>query len=358
MVTVLDSLNQALLKALYSDRSTIIIGEDILDPYGGAFKVTRGLSTAFPKRVFTTPVSEAGIVGIAAGMALRGLRPVVEIMFGDFVTLIADQLVNHVAKFRWMYNDQVRVPLVVRTPMGGRRGYGPTHSQTLEKIYLGIPGLRVLAPSNVQCSQEAATKSDLSDELVPIDGPGNLLLHAVLKDDDPVLFVENKLMYLAEIQTPSTLTDFEISIEPQEHQHINSYAATYNLSVRDAPPADITLSAYGHMAELARKAALRLAYEHEIFVELIIPTQLAPHIEEPVIASVQRTGRLLTVEEGVLSLGWGAEVLARVAEFLGPDLRVARRLAAQEVPIPASGRLEEAVLPGLEEIVQTVRKMV
>ena len=130
-----------------ADERVILMGEDILDPYGGAFKVTRGLSSAFPDRVLAAPISEAGMVGAAAGMALRGLRPGVEIMFGDFLTLAADQLINHIAKFRWMYNDQVRVPLVVRTPMGGRRGYGPTHSQTLEKLFLGIPGLTVLAPS-------------------------------------------------------------------------------------------------------------------------------------------------------------------------------------------------------------------
>ncbi len=141
MTTVLASLNSALRQALTQDERVLLLGEDILDPYGGAFKVTRGLSEAFPERVLTTPISEAGFTGVATGMALRGLRPVVEIMFGDFVTLIADQLINHAAKFRWMYNDQVSVPLVVRTPMGGRRGYGPTHSQTLEKLFLGVPGL-------------------------------------------------------------------------------------------------------------------------------------------------------------------------------------------------------------------------
>jgi len=130
MTTVLDSLNNALKTALDNDLRVYLLGEDILDPYGGAFKVTRGLSTLFPDRVLTTPISEAAITGVSGGMALRGLRPVAEIMFGDFVTLIADQLVNHAAKFRWMYNDKVRVPMVVRTPMGGRRGYGPTtHSR-------------------------------------------------------------------------------------------------------------------------------------------------------------------------------------------------------------------------------------
>ncbi len=125
----------------------MVVGEDLLDPYGGAFKVTKGLSTKFPDRVLTTPLSEAGFTALAAGMAIRGLRPVVEIMFGDFLMLAADQFINHIGKYRWMYNDKVRVPLVIRTPMGGRRGYGPTHSQTLEKHFIGAPGWQWLLPA-------------------------------------------------------------------------------------------------------------------------------------------------------------------------------------------------------------------
>ena len=146
--TVLDSLNAGLLRALGEDTRVLLIGEDILDPYGGAFKVTKGCSTQYPQQVITTPISEAGLAGVAAGLALRGFRPVLEAMFGDFTALMADQLINHISKFRWMYNDTVEVPLVIRTPMGGRRGYGPTHSQTLEKLYLGIPGLTVVAPNH------------------------------------------------------------------------------------------------------------------------------------------------------------------------------------------------------------------
>ena len=149
MLTILEILNASLHDVMTQDERVYIMGEDILDPYGGAFKVTKGLSTTFPERVITTPISEAGIVGVAAGMALRGLRPIVEIMFGDFFTLIADQLINHITKFKWMYNDQVNVPIVIRAPMGGRRGYGPTHSQSLEKLFLGIPALRVLSPSTI-----------------------------------------------------------------------------------------------------------------------------------------------------------------------------------------------------------------
>jgi len=264
----------------------------------------------------------------------------VEIMFGDFITLIADQLVNHIAKFRWMYNDQVRVPLVIRTPMGGRRGYGPTHSQTLEKIYLGVPGLRVLAPSS-------------------IGDPGGLLSRAILEDDNPVLFIENKLLYLLPVQHPAGMEEFEATESKAELLgEGDSYAPTFTLALGGAPPAAITLVAYGYMAELARQAALRLAYEFEIFTELVIPTQLAPFEIEAVLASARRSGRLLTIEEGTFSLGWGAEILARSVEALGPGLRAARRMAALEVPVPASGILELQALPSVEHIVQTAKKMV
>ena len=331
--TVLQSLNNGLHHTLSQDDNVIVIGEDILDPYGGAFKITQGLSDTFPEQVMTSPISEAGIVGIAAGMALRGLRPVVEIMFGDFVTLIADQVINHIAKFRWMYNDQVRVPLVIRTPMGGRRGYGPTHSQTLEKLFLGVPGLRVLAPS-------------------ALGDPGELLAQAI-SDDDPVFFVENKLLYLQKLLGENSLTDFEL----RELTNSESYSPTYSLTVRGAPEPELSIIAYGYMAELVREALRQLAYEFEIFAELVVPTQLSPYNSEEIVTSVRRTRNVLVVEEGTLTLGWGAEMLARLSESMGSELKLARRVAAREFPVPASGPLEEAVLPGIDDIITTAREM-
>ncbi len=335
MTTVLDALNAALHRACADDDRVVILGEDVLDPYGGAFKVTRGLSTTFPEQVKSTPISEAGIVGVAAGMALRGLRPVVEIMFGDFITLAADQLVNHAAKFRWMYNDQVRVPVVIRTPMGGRRGYGPTHSQTLEKLFLGVPGLRVLAPTT-------------------LGEPGELLYRAIMETEDPLLFVENKLLYLQPVLDTDNLEEF--SWRQINNDGLGS-APSYVLTIQGAPSPELTISTYGYMAEIARQAMLRLAYEDEIFVELAVTTQLAPTETLPIIASASHTTRLLTVEEGTLTLGWGSEVLAQCSEALGGILKATQRLAASEVPVPASGPLEAAALPGVEEIIQAARRL-
>jgi len=340
--TVLESLNLALHYAMADDARVLLIGEDILDPYGGAFKVTRGLSTTYPDRVLTSPISEAGITGIAGGMALRGLKPVVEIMFGDFIGLITDQLINHLAKFRYMYNEQVRVPVVIRTPMGGRRGYGPTHSQTLEKHFLGLPGLRVLAPFHL-----------LGED--PLGGPGRLLYDAILSSEDPVLFIENKLQYLLPLLTRDALLDYAFE---EVSKTYNLSTPFYKLSIRSAPPAKVTMAAYGYMAHLAFQAQYKLAYEKEIFTELLIPTQLAPFELNPLFDSLRRTGRLLTIEEGAGALGWGAEVLSQAAEVLGTELKQAERLCAEGHAVPAARQLEEASLPSLTDILNAVQKMV
>ena len=340
--TVLQSLNRALHQALTDNRQVIVLGEDILDPYGGSFKVTRGLSTDFPDRVLTTPISEAGITGMAGGMALRGMRPVVEIMFGDFVTLIADQIVNHIAKFHGMYNGQVTAPVLIRTPMGARRGYGPTHSQTLETIFLGTPGLTVLAPSHLQGKSE-------------LGAPGQLLHNAILTQDEPTFFVENKLQYLLKLLTAEDLQEYTL-VESLPKDGFPAPCTT--LSLRDAPPPQLTLTAYGYMAHLALEALHSLAYEHEIFAELVIPTRLSPIHLDPLLDSLKRSHRLLAVEEGTGSWGWGAEVVARSAEALGPSLQRARRIAAQGTVIPVAADLEKACLPQVSDIISQAREMV
>jgi pyruvate/2-oxoglutarate/acetoin dehydrogenase E1 component len=323
MTTVLDRLNFALHHSMETDERVYLLGEDILDPYGGAFKVTRGLSTKFPKRVLTTPISEAAIIGLAAGMALRGLIPVAEIMFGDFVTLIADQLINHASKFRWMYNDLVRVPMVVRTPMGGRRGYGPTHSQSLEKIFLGVPGLKVVAPN-------------------ALGDPGNLLA-AAIADDDPVMFVENKLLYTRQIleEGKDELLDFQVEL-------VGGAYPTF--IVKPKARAQLTIACYGYNFELVRAAALELVMEYEIFSEILVFSQLSPFKLEPLFESLGSTGKLVTVEEGTVSLGWGAEVAAQSAERI-TGLKF-RRVAALDLPIANAKSLEEKILPSTQEIVK------
>ena len=332
MPTVLERLNHALLHAMETDERVYLLGEDILDPYGGAFKVTRGIPTRFPERVLTTPISEAAIVGVSNGMAMRGLHPVVEIMFGDFVTLIADQLINHAAKFRWMYNDQVRVPLVVRTPMGGRRGYGPTHSQSLEKIFLGVPGLWVIAPNS-------------------LPDPASLLENAIHQEEGPILFVEHKLLYTCPVLIPGQGDLLDLQIE--------KVGAEYPVNVlrfKDAPSARLTMAAYGYNFELVRTAALKLAYDYEIFTEIVVFSQLSPFELSPLFDSLNRTKRLLTVEEGTLTLGWGAEIAAQAAGC-NPSLKVARA-AALDLPIANAKTLEDSILPSTEKIIRMAIELI
>jgi pyruvate/2-oxoglutarate/acetoin dehydrogenase E1 component len=330
MTTVLESLNSALHHAMETDKRVYLLGEDILDPYGGAFKVTRGLSTKFPDRVLTTPISEAAIVGIANGMALRGLRPVVEIMFGDFITLISDQLVNHAAKFRWMYNNNVRVPIVVRTPMGGRRGYGPTHSQSLEKMFLGVPGLKIVAPNT-------------------LGNPGGLL-EAAIADDDPVLFIENKTLYTKPLFEPEK--GELISFDCQQS------TGPYPIFVLKIPSyyPQLTFATYGYNFELVRAAALDLIMEHEIFSEIVLFSQLSPFSLDMLFDSLKRTRKIVTVEEGTQTLGWGAEVAARVVETV-EGVKV-RRVGALDSPIGTASSLENAILPSQDLIKQAALSLV
>jgi pyruvate/2-oxoglutarate/acetoin dehydrogenase E1 component len=320
------------LHELFAEREDVyLLGEDVLDPYGGAFKVTQGLSDRFPDRVLTTPISEGGLFGVAAGMSLRGLRPILEIMFGDFIALGFDQIVNGIAKFREMYDDQVTVPLVVRTPMGGGRGYGPTHSQSLEKLLLGVPNLCVVAAS--ECH-------DLR----------TLLVDAV-EDERPVFFIENKLMYGRPNRRP-------------EDGHIGELACretgagypAISFSGNGFAEATATVVTYGGMVPIVLEAATELILEHEIFCEVVALSQLLPMELDPVLESVARSGALVTVEEGTLTGGFGAEIAARVQEAAWSDLRrPVLRVAARDGIIPAARPLEAAVLPGASDIVDAIR---
>lgn len=333
MTTVLQSLNEGLHAAFAADKRVYLLGEDLLDPYGGAFKVPRGLSSAYPERVLTSPISEQGFTGIATGMALRGLRPVVEIMFGDFITLTFDQLLNSATKYAWMFGDGIEIPLVVRTPMGGHRGYGPTHSQTIEKHFIGIPGLRVLAP----CA---------------FGDPGGLLRDTILHTSQPTLFVENKLGYLQKVNDENILAEFEM------HSSEGS-APSYTFTLKDAPAPDLTLLTYGYMAAPTLEAAQRLAYEHEVFAEVIVVTELSfpqPGLPTPITSALGKTRKLMTIEEGGYTLGWGAEILARASE--ASLIVKSARVAAQDLPIPASVPMENEILPDVESILKSALALI
>ncbi len=319
--TVLAALNKALGEWLATDSKVIVIGEDIRSPYGGAFKVTRGLSTAHPERVLNTPISEAAVVGIGNGLALGGFRPVVEIMFGDFMTLCFDQIVNHAAKFAGMYDGRVTTPILVRTPMGGGRGYGPTHSQNLEKHLAGVPGLVLLV----------------------MHGRTNVagMFESVRLQSGPVVLIENKLLYREYLDAPL----------PDGCSASETLAPFPTTRIAADGAADLTVVAFGRMSLLVEKVANELAQSEEIQLEILLPLQVAPFDIAPVMESVLRTGRLLVVEEGASGFDLASEVIAAVSVAWRGDrpLRAAR-VAAEAVPIPSSASLEIEVLPSVDSI--------
>ena len=324
------ALNAALHEIFERDDRVYLLGEDLLDPYGGAFKISQGLSTGWPDRVLATPVSEASIFGVAAGLALRGYRPILEIMFGDFVALGFDQVVNGISKFREMYDDQVTVPLVVRTPMGGRRGYGPTHSQSLEKLLLGVPNVVVVAAS--ECHDLRA------------------LLVTAVEDERPVFFIENKLLYGRPLRRPEDGHVGELEVRETSDPYP---ALTFSATGFDE--GSVTVVTYGGMLPVVLDAVTELVLEHEIFCEVVALSQLVPMELEPVLDSVARTGALVTAEEGTLTGGFGAEIAARVQEAAWSDLRgPVQRVAARDGIIPSARALEDAMLPSVRDVVEAI----
>jgi acetoin:2,6-dichlorophenolindophenol oxidoreductase subunit beta len=324
------ALGEALHGALADDERVVILGEDIADPYGGAFKVTRGLSTAFPKRVRTTPISEAAIAGVAAGLALAGYRPIAEVMFGDFLTLCFDQILNHITKYEAMYDGNATCPVVIRVPSGGGRGYGPTHSQSIEKHLLGIPHLRVVSGSLLH--DPAVTLSSL------------------LAGDAPALHIEHKLLYPLDVLGADDLVGATVESLPS--------AGLPTLAVRYGSRSDCTATvvAYGYQAELARRVQTRLALEEEIFVELVVPADLAPLDVEPIVASAGATGSLVTLEEGTSGWAWGTEIAAQSARSLFGSLRRAPEVVATApTVIPSSRARERQVLVGEERLEAAIR---
>ena len=320
-------LNSALRELLRDEPRTILLGEDLHDPYGGAFKVTAGLSTDYPDRVISTPISEAAVVGTGIGLALSGYRPVVEIMFADFVTLCMDQLFNHAVKFPGMYPD-TDVPLVVRTPTGGGRGYGPTHSQCPENLLAAVPGLTVVAPSHRHPA-------------------GAMLKSAVLEWPNPTVFLEHKLLY-AEPASPGAY----VCLDGDERDHGLALFPTMARLV-DSP--DVTIVAYSGMLPVVEQVAEELTGE-ELAVEIVVPGLLSPLPVHQLRRHLHDRQAIVVVEEGYSEAGFGASLGATLLEagFRGRFTR----LAPPPVPIPAARSLETGVLPGrsriLESILQTL----
>jgi len=327
---VVNRIHEAFRRNLASDNRILLLGEDIEGPYGGAFKVTKNLSLEYPGRVRNTPISEAAIVGLGNGLALAGMLPVCELMFGDFITLAADQIINHAAKFRYMYNDQVKVPLIVRTPMGGKRGYGATHSQSLEKHFLGVPDTQVLA---IHHRMDPAEFYDR--------------LFATI--DRPTLVIENKILYGMQAENAS--------FEGFVLEHSSEPMPSVRLRPEGTTP-DLTMVCYGGMLADVEKAVLTLFDDHEIVVEVICPTRLFPLNVHPILESLSQSRRLLLVEEGLSFTAFGAEVVAQIMELAPGVIKAIGRVGSPPHAIPACGPMEKEMLPGPAQIVSRARVVV
>jgi pyruvate/2-oxoglutarate/acetoin dehydrogenase E1 component len=323
VLTYAAALNEALAEEMRRDPSVFCIGEDIAQwgTGGGVYGVTRGLVEEFgPERIRDTPVSEEAIVGLSVGAALMGMRPVAEIMYSDFLTLAMDPIVNQAAKLRYMFGGQASVPLVIRTNSGAPGNKAAQHSQSLEAWFMHVPGLRVVTPST------------------PADAKG--LLKAAIRDDNPVLFLEHKRLYFAR------------GFVPVEQPALPIGVAAVRRGGRD-----ITVVANHTLVGKSMEAADLLAADG-IELEVIDIRTMAPLDMATISASVRRTGRLIVAHEANRTAGWGAEVVARVADedFHYLDAPI-RRVAAKDTPVPFSEVMEQAVLPQTEEIVETARAL-
>ena len=320
LITYAQALNDALREEMQADPRVFLMGEDI-GHHGGIFRVTKDLHAEFgPLRVRDTPISESGFTGVGIGAAMAGMRPVVELLFMDFALVAADQIINQAAKLRYMSGGQVSVPLVIRGQQGGGRGNGAQHSQSFESWLAQVPGLKIVAPAT------------------PRDAKG--LLKSAIRDGNPVVVIEHKLLYNTKGEVPEG--DYSVPIGQAEVKR---------------PGRDITVVSYSHTLLHTLAAAETLA-QRGIEAEVIDLRTIAPLDMDTVLRSLRGTGRLLVVHESHSTCGLGAEIVARVyedaPEFL---LAPARRLGAKHVPIPVAEGLENSVLPQPADIVRTVEAM-
>lgn len=312
------------------DNKVCFMGEDIRDPYGGPFKATKGLSLKFNKKILNMPISEACMTGIAVGMGLNKSLPIVEMMFGDFVTLGFDQLLNHASKYAWVYGDGVSVPMILRAPMGAKRGYGPTHSQSLEKFLIGIPQIKVLS---------------MSLAVDPL-----LMYRNIFKTiKEPTVVIENKKMYAQKQWSIKNNQYKDFSIKEINNYGFPTLVFSMDLDVEP----DLWLITYGGMLEDSLSAAYDLMVNEEIQVNVVCLSQLSPL---PIIdlEVLSRHAKVIVAEEGTKTAGLGAEIIAELCENnLGSQFG---RIAMPDLPIPNGIALESQLIPAKEQIISQIKE--
>lgn len=320
-ITYLEAVREAMTQEMERDSRVFLIGEDVGE-YGGAFQVSYGMLEKFGhERILDTPITELGLTGAATGAALIGMRPIAEIMFMDFTTLASEQLVNQAAKLRFMFGGNATVPLVLRTPAGSGTGAAEHHSQSFENWFVHVPGLKVVMPTT------------------PYDAKG--LLIASIRDDNPVVFIEHKLLYKTKGDVPEDL--YEIPLGKADIKREGK---------------DLTIIATSIMVQRSLQAAEELVKDG-IDVEVVDPRTLRPLDTETIVNSVKKTGKVLIVHEAVKTGGFGGELAGVIAEseaFGYLDAPILR-LAGREVPIPYNRNLELKSVPQVEDIVEKAREL-
>ena len=320
-LTLSEALREAIAEEMRRDSSIFFMGEDI-GVYGGAFGVSLNLIDEFgTERIMDTPISEAAIIGVAAGAAVSGMRPIAEMQYSDFITIGMDQLVNQAAKMRYMFGGRAQVPMVLRAPIGSGTGSAAQHSQSHEAWYCHVPGLKVVVPST------------------PYDAKG--LLKAAIHDNNPVVFLEPKLLYRKKGAVPE-----------------GEYTVPLSTTDIKLEGSDISIVTWGRMVQVVFEAVEQLK-PLGISCEIIDPRTLYPLDDQPIIQSVRKTGRLLVVHEGVLNAGYGGEIFARICEseaFFYLDTPP-RRLGGVHAPIPYCPRLEKIAVPTAEKVHTAIQEM-
>jgi pyruvate dehydrogenase E1 component beta subunit len=320
-MSIRDAINATLHEEMARDDRVIVLGEDVASAQGGVYGITAGLPEKFGlERVIDTPITESAIIGAAGGAALTGLRPVAELMFIDFLGVCLDQLLNQIAKFRYMFGGQARTPVVIRTMIGAGVGTGPQHSQILYPLLAAIPGIKVVAPSNAA------------------DAKG--LLAEAIRQDDPVVFCEHKALYMDECDVP-------------EGEYLIPFGQARTL----VEGTDITVVAFSRMATLAAQAAPLLAAQG-ISAEVIDPRTLSPLDEGAILRSVAKTGRLVVIDEANPICSMASEVASIVVEkgfdYLDAPIK---KVTAPHTPVPATPCLEAHYVPSVEKIIKAVAEI-
>lgn len=311
-------LNRALHSLLGARGRLVLLGEDIADPYGGAFGITRGLSTRYPSQVISTPISEGAIAGMAGGFALCGDEVIVELMFGDFITLCFDPIVNFLSKSVSMYGRRLRVPVVLRSPVGGNRGYGPTHSQSLQKHFLGIPHLSLY-------------------ELSPLH-PALPVFETMLDSGEPAIFFEDKVLYT---QPSHGHDQGDAFFDVERLGGANDWVWVGGYEPR---PAWLVL-APGGLARRALAAMRSVLVEHEVLCHLLVPSRLFPLELEPALSLLAAAWRILIIEDGVAGGGWAVELARQIHDQLWGKLRWPVRVLQPPCQvIPAASHMERQLL--------------